>query len=65
VIAHYLGHLGGLTAIEERVRFARRRFGHYDVVDFVVNVEKVREKALSVEKVRIIPRRHMYNRLSD
>ena len=36
VIAHYLGHLGVLTAIEERVRFARRRFGHYDVVDFVV-----------------------------
>jgi hypothetical protein len=36
VIAHYLGHLGTLSAIEERVRFARRRFGHYDLIDFVV-----------------------------
>jgi hypothetical protein len=35
VIAHYLGHLGVLSAIEERVRFARRRFGHYDLIDFV------------------------------
>jgi hypothetical protein len=34
-IASYLRHLGVLTAIEERVRFARRRFGQYDVVDFV------------------------------
>jgi hypothetical protein len=25
-----------LATIEERVRFARRRFGHYDVIDFVV-----------------------------
>lgn len=25
-----------LVVIEERVRFARRRFGHYDVIDFVV-----------------------------
>jgi hypothetical protein len=25
-----------LSAIEERVRFARRRFGHYDLIDFVV-----------------------------
>src|SRR6266851_10185872 len=36
VIAHYLGHLGVLSTAEERVRFARRRFGHYDVIDFVV-----------------------------
>jgi len=25
-----------LSALEERVRFARRRFGHYDLIDFVV-----------------------------
>lgn len=24
-----------LSTIEEQVRFARRRFGHYDVIDFV------------------------------
>jgi hypothetical protein len=36
VIAHYLRHVGVLATIEERVRFARRRFGHYDLIDFVV-----------------------------
>jgi hypothetical protein len=35
VIAHYLRHLGVLTAICEQVRFARRRFGHYEVIDFL------------------------------
>jgi hypothetical protein len=35
VIAHYLGHQGVLSEISERVRFARRRFGHYDLIDFV------------------------------
>jgi hypothetical protein len=36
VIAQYLRHLGVLSTIEERVRFARRRFGYYDLIDFVV-----------------------------
>ena len=36
VTAHYLRRLGRLSTLEERVRFARRRFGHYDLVDFVV-----------------------------
>src|SRR5438093_8357225 len=35
VIAHYLRRLGVLDAIGEQVRFAGRRFGHYDVIDFV------------------------------
>jgi len=35
LIAHYLKQQGMLSALEERVRFARRRFGHYDVIDFV------------------------------
>src|SRR6266700_3052870 len=35
VIAHFLKHQGVLSAIEEQVRFARRRFGHYDTIDFV------------------------------
>ena len=35
IMAHHLTRLGTLSAIEERVRFARRRFGHYDVIDFV------------------------------
>src|SRR2546423_13810857 len=36
VIAHFLKRQGVLAALEEHVRFARRRFGHYDVIDFVV-----------------------------
>src|SRR5262249_31738863 len=36
VVAHALRRLDVLATIEERVRFARRRFGHYDLVDFVV-----------------------------
>jgi hypothetical protein len=36
VIAHYLRHLSVLSGISERVRFARRRFGQYDLIDFVV-----------------------------
>jgi hypothetical protein len=35
LIAHYLRRVGTLANISERVRFARRRFGHYDVIDFV------------------------------
>ncbi len=35
LIAHYLRRIGVLSAMEGRVRFARRRFGHYEVVDFV------------------------------
>ncbi len=34
--AQVLSHTGILEAIQERVRFARARFGHYDVIDFVV-----------------------------
>jgi hypothetical protein len=35
VMAHYLQRQGVLTAIEEQVRFARRRFGRYEVIDFL------------------------------
>lgn len=35
LIVHYLKCQGVFSAIEERVRFARRRFGHYEVIDFV------------------------------
>ncbi len=35
VIAHFLKRQDVLVGIEEQVRFARRRFGHYDVIDFV------------------------------
>jgi hypothetical protein len=34
LIAHFREH-DVLTKIAERVRFARRRFGHYDVIDFL------------------------------
>src|SRR5260370_6392573 len=36
IAAHYLAYLGLLERIAEQVRFARRRFGKYDVIDFVV-----------------------------
>src|SRR6266567_3763242 len=36
VLAHVLTQFGLLEAIEQRVRFARARFGHYDTIDFVV-----------------------------
>ncbi|SRR6266568_588024 len=35
LIVHYLQRQGVLTAIEEQVRLARRRFGHYEVIDFL------------------------------
>jgi hypothetical protein len=35
LISRYLQCQGVLTAIEEQVRFARRRFGRYEVIDFV------------------------------
>jgi hypothetical protein len=34
-IVEYLRKQGILSKISERVRFARRRFGHYEVIDFV------------------------------
>jgi len=36
IMAHYLARLGLLEKMAENVRFARRRFGIYDVIDFVV-----------------------------
>jgi hypothetical protein len=36
VIASYLRQVGVLSDISERVRFARRRFGQYDLIDFAV-----------------------------
>jgi hypothetical protein len=35
LIVHHVQRQGVLTAIEEQVRFARRRFGRYEVIDFV------------------------------
>jgi hypothetical protein len=35
LMAAYLRKHGILSKISERVRFARRRFGHYEVIDFV------------------------------
>ena len=35
LIAAYLRKHGILAQISERVRFARRRFGHYKVIDFL------------------------------
>ena len=35
LIVHHLQRQGVLAAIEEQVHFARRRFGRYEVIDFV------------------------------
>jgi len=35
LIVQHLRRQGILETIGERVRFARRRFGHYEVIDFV------------------------------
>jgi hypothetical protein len=35
LLVSYLRNHGVLTKISERVRFARRRFGHYEVIDFL------------------------------
>jgi hypothetical protein len=35
LMTHYLQRQGVFVAIEEQVHFARRRFGHYEVIDFV------------------------------
>src|SRR5712692_1449319 len=35
LIVQHLQRQGVLAAIEEQVRFARRRFGRYEVIDFV------------------------------
>jgi hypothetical protein len=35
LMAGYLRKHGVLTKLSERVRFARRRFGHYEVIDFL------------------------------
>lgn len=35
LISSFLGEQGILAAIGERVRFARPRFGHYEVIDFL------------------------------
>jgi hypothetical protein len=35
LLVHYLRKHGVLDIIAEQVRFARQRFGHYEVIDFV------------------------------
>src|SRR5437588_4051457 len=35
LIVQHLRKLGVLAAISSQVRFARRRFGHYEVIDFL------------------------------
>ncbi len=36
LVAHTMTRLGLLSKISEQVRFARKRFGTYEVIDFVV-----------------------------
>ena len=39
LMAAYLRKHGILTKISEHVRFARRRFGHYEVIDFGCHID--------------------------
>ncbi len=58
LIAHYLKRLGRLSAIEERVRFVRRRFGHYEVIDFVavlLGYARSFERTLEAFSDRLLP----------
>ena len=36
LLAHTMTRLGILSEVSEQVRFARKRFGTYEVIDFVV-----------------------------
>ena len=36
IVAHVLTQFGMLDAIQQRVQFARARFGHYDTIDFLI-----------------------------
>ena len=44
LLAHHLQQQGVLAAIEEQVRFARRRFGRYEVIDFVAVLAGLRRQ---------------------
>src|SRR5260370_30028130 len=44
LLVSYLRKHGILTKISERVRFARRRFGPYEVIDFVVVLFRYAER---------------------
>jgi hypothetical protein len=44
LIVHYLRQQGVLDAIAEHVRFARRRFGRYEVIDFVAVLAGLRHQ---------------------
>lgn len=58
VVAQVLKHTGLLKAIQERVRFARARFGTYDTIDFVVVLlgsALSGERTLTASYTRLLP----------
>jgi len=44
LIVQHLRKLGVLDAITSQVRFARRRFGHYEVIDFLAVLAGLRHQ---------------------
>src|SRR5689334_19236675 len=44
LIVGYLRKHGVFTKISEQVRFARRRLGHYDVIDFLAVLARLRDQ---------------------
>src|SRR5919108_4499616 len=63
LIAHVLQRHRVLSSIEERVRFARRRFGRYEVIDFVavlVGYAISGERTLKIFYERVQPFAHAF-----
>jgi hypothetical protein len=58
LIAHFLTRQGVLAAIEDQVRFARRRFGRYEVIDFfavLIGYAVSSERTLETFYERLLP----------
>src|SRR5260370_20940410 len=63
LIIPYLGKQGVLTAISSQVRLARRRFAHYEVIDFLsvlFGYAIIGERTLEVFYERLLPLAHPF-----
>ncbi len=68
LIIPYLGKQGVLTAISSQVRLARRRFGHYEVIDFLAVLFGYAisgERTLEGFYERLLPLAHPFMALFD
>src|SRR5712692_8800138 len=68
LIIPYLRKQGVLSAISSQVRLARRRFGHYEVIDFLAvlfGYEILGERTLEEFYERLLPLEHPFMALFD